>query len=181
MQVIARDLGYKIDKSEAFKGEDGKYYSSEEAWLKQKVKAALRQEDLHQRKIRTKCIEKMFDFMQYKSTDRMPNVFFGRLKVWHDSWGYSYDVIYETMILVSQTIDRIRKTKDFQNDTHRLFYYMGVIQNGFNDGKRQFDLKQKQIAEAEQPVLTAPVIEDVGVSNRKGKIVKLFEGDEEWN
>lgn len=171
MLVIARDLGQKIDRNDAFKGTDGKYYSSEEAFKKLIAKKIL---DSAEKEARAKCVDKMYDFMGYKSTDKMSSVFFGRLKVWNDKWGYNYSEVLEAMNFVTDTIDYISRTKVFQSDTSRLFYYMGVVQNALNDGRREYQRKQKAIEEANKTVV--PVSNEdikVGVIKRKGKTVMI--------
>jgi len=181
MLVIARDLGVKVDKNDAFKGADGKYYSSEQAYQKEKIKQGLRQDDEHQKEMRKKCIDKMFDFMHYDKSNRMPTMFFGRLKIWNNKWGFDFDSIYETMIFVSDVVERAGKTKIFESDVNRLFYFMGIIQNSLNDGKRISENKKRAIEEAKKAEQNAEEINtDVGVSNRKGKIINLFGGDDEW-
>lgn len=179
MLVIARDLGQKIDRKDAFKGEDGKYYSSQDACDRANLRKNLKITDKMEKEARILCIDKMFEFMRYDKTDRMPSLFFGRLKVWSEKWGYNYRYIYEAMCLADKSIQRTWNTKEFDSDINRLFYFMSIIQNLLNDGKREFLRKQRLTEEARKNEVVAEVDTEVGVSGHKGKIIQLF-GDEEW-
>ena len=178
MLVIARDLNTKIDKKEAYKAPDGKYYSCENGYY-ELVKEQKRKKEA--RRHRDDCIDMMYLFMEYGNGYRMPMVFFKRLKDWI-KWGYSYEEILESMKLSSKAINRITTTKEFESETGKLFYLMGVIQNSLNDGKKSIARKQKAIDESVKTTCPEDINIDVGVKTYMSNITQtsLLGDISEW-
>ena len=133
-RVKLQDTGELVSKdtSTIYQAPNKKYYSSEDAYLAIDLDNSCRE----------KCINKMYDFMGYTSTQKISTFFFKRLAEWHD--GYSYSVILKAMELCANAIEYTCRTKSFNNENAKLNYLMAIIQNSLNDAQKlEVHLKQK--------------------------------------
>lgn len=141
----------KIDRMDAYKAPNGFYYSSEEAYCKTK----------EIEETRKKCIERMFDFMEYKSYMKMPTLFYKKLKEWEP---YGYNVIYLAMSLAENGIEQAVKTKTFHDESGKVSYLSAIIQNRLNDAFKIEERNRK--AAADKPKIEVDDVMDIGQKSR---------------
>ena len=142
-----------------------RYYSSEDIWLIGDL------DELN----RKKCINKMYDFMGYESTQKLSTLFFGKLKEWRQ--GYKYNVILRAMELAKESIEYATRTKSFDNENAKIKYIIAIIQNNLNDAlkREKFEKRTKDITKHCEDItdITIPSIA------RKRSDVSLLAGEED--
>lgn len=183
VQVYALDIKEYIDKDFAWLAPNNKYYTSQEAYHKLKRKQAnakyyrKRKRELlnmatgkrmAQKKLNRaesaaykQCIQRMFDWMGYPSTAKMPKFFFGLLGQWHNINNYSYEVILETMSFCEDMVE-YASTKSFESDSNKIRYICAIIRDHLNDGLKQFTRKQRALHEAQKET---KVLSEADVNN----------------
>ena len=119
-RVKCRDTGEYSTSDVAYKAPDGKYYTSEAAYLLSEK----RKED------RGLCIDLWYEILQYQAWQKMPSLVFSKLKSWEP---YGYDVIYATMLGERDSIDWALTNKRFSNDPQCIMYLSAIIENHLND------------------------------------------------
>ena len=112
-QVKCRDTNEICNKNEAYKAENGKYYSTEEGYLKIKYKNRIRQ----------KCIDIVYNnLLSYP----VSSYFTKRLNEYEK---IGYDIVYKCL---ENELPQIKKSMDniiFENDFKKICYLIACIDN----------------------------------------------------
>lgn len=163
MLVKLHDLNNdeRIDRKDAYKAPNGYYYSSEEAY----------QEATKQKKMREECIKYMYDLMGYKTSMKMPTIFFKKLKEW-ESYGYS--VIYKAMCLAETSLVNTLQHKEFKNESNKVSYISAVIANQLNDALKIE--KRKIIIDHDLPEILTDDLNSIGIRHNDKSVRGLIEG-----
>lgn len=119
-RVKCRDTGEYSTSNVAYKAPNGKYYTSEAAYLLSEK----------QKEDRSRCIDLWYEFLQYQAWQKMPSLVFSKLKSWEP---YGYDVIYATMDGERNSINWALNNKRFNNDSQCIMYLCAIIENNLND------------------------------------------------
>lgn len=150
----------------SYKAPNGKYYSSEEAYNKW---------DLN-KKMRIKCVEKMYDLLNYKSFMKIPSLFYKKLSEWEP---YGYDVVLICMNSVNDKVSWIIKNKDFQSETAKILYLCSVFENNMTDALKEKARKERMKESSLKN--NVKEIEDVDLSkvgtSKRGHDVSSLLGD----
>lgn len=127
------DTGEIVEKGTEglFHAPNGKWYSSEDAYLEIDLEAVKRQI----------VIDKIFDLLNYSKSQKISTLFFKRLKEWRE--GYTYQTIDKAIDLSRDGIEFALRTKSFDNETARVMYISAIIQNHLNDALNITKLEQK--------------------------------------
>lgn len=164
MQVYALDIKDYIEKDTAWLAPNHRYYTSKEAYQKlkrkqvnaryyQKRKRLERMAEKSKRIAKKKlneaenlaykrCVQQMFDWLEYPTTAKMPKFFFGLLGQWHATNNYSYEIIFETMTFCEDMVQYALRTKSFESESGKVRYICAIIRDHLNDGMKQFARKQ---------------------------------------
>ena len=137
----------KIDRANAYKAPNGYYYSSEQAYT----------ETIQREALRKKCIDKMYELMEYKDFMKMPTIFFKKLKEWE---AYGYNVVYAAMRLSEDAAQQAIRTKDFASELNKVSYLSAIIQNKLNDAFKA-ETRNAKIA-SDSPKMEIDNIENIG-------------------
>lgn len=125
----------------AFRGDDGKYYSTESAYIKFAKNKEYRQ----------KCIDAMFDVMGYKEKMLLPTLFYKKLQ---DFEGVGYEALYYTFKSQHDSIQWALKNKQFNSETSKVMYIVAILNNSVMDEYKKLQreeyrsAKNQKIAEA---------------------------------
>ena len=98
----------------AYKADDGKYYSSEEAYLKIKCYIAYR----------FKCVEAMFSVMGYKEGMILPTIFYKKLS---ELKNVGFEAVYNTIKSQFDSIQWAINNKQFASEASKVIYIMAII------------------------------------------------------
>lgn len=119
-RVKCQDTGEYSTSDVAYKAENGKYYSSQAAY------SLL----LEQKEDRQRCVDLMFEVLNYQSWMKLPTFFFSKLKTWEP---YGYKVVYDTINGVRQNIEWALQNKRFADESKCVVYVCAIIENHLND------------------------------------------------
>lgn len=162
-KVKLQDTGGFGDSAINYKAENGKYYTSENAYLIIKTNKEYRQ----------KCIDKIAEVLDYQLGMKLPTVTFKKLNEFEV---YGYDVVYETIIQQSGAIDWALQNKQFNQETAKIFYIMAIIQNNIMTEYKKKIAKNKQ---QDKKITTIDVeIEDIKVTSKQTKDISKWLEDE---
>lgn len=148
---IDKDTAYCLEKVSSSGKITRKYYTSEEVYLNWK----------NQKDEREKCIQKMYDILEYQPFMKIPTIFFKKL---NEEWEpYGFDVVN---ICIDNNIDSIKwalKNKRFNGETSKVMYIAAIIENNLNDALKEKSKIQKEIKKGMKN--TAKIIEGVDLNN----------------
>lgn len=97
--------------------------------------------------------------------------------------GYEYEVIYLTMLFVSDKVRDAIRTVKFSDDSHRVNYIMSIIINNINFVQKQYEKSQKASAKLEREtenvfdLMNGPDYEHV--ERKKSSLAEAFAQDED--
>lgn len=117
------DINEKKMCLDCYRGEDNKWYSSEEAWLKVKPDFVAKK---HREKYWKLCIDFMADVLGYKERFPFPSLVTKRLK---ELENYGYDVVYDSMREHEDTLRYYVKNKEFESDLQRIGYLFAIVKS----------------------------------------------------
>lgn len=120
-QVKLVDTGEMSTNDVAFRAPNKKYFSSEEAYIKWNTN----------KEYKNKCIDKMFEIMNYKPKMVLPTYFFKKLN--DDYEGVGYEALYNTMISQTKAIQWALANKSFTGETAKVMYVMAILKNNVMD------------------------------------------------
>ena len=118
------------DSSIAFKAPTGKYFSSEKAY----------KDWANNRDYRQKCINKIYELLEYESYQMLPSLFYKRLSEWT---GYGFETVYRAIGRAEQSICWVLNTKDFSSEVGKLMYITKIIEGQLNDAKKEVSQMHK--------------------------------------
>lgn len=119
MTVLARDLNQKIPKEDAYKGEDGRYYSSRQGYIKANYKKYWN----------TQCENKLIALYNRPLTYIPIKTI---RKKFRELSSFDYRIIHEVIIRRQSNIKDAIDNKDMYDDT-LVSYIFGIINNSYND------------------------------------------------
>lgn len=155
-QVNLVDIpGIKGNTLTAFKvtkNNRNQYFSSEEGYKNW----------LQDNENRFKCIDYMFEIMEYKKTQQLSTRFYKFLKEWRK--GYTYDIILFCMQ------DSIKRNswmlkKEFDTEESKVAYLCAVFRNNLNDAKAKYSRIKKIKAEEAKDIS----LQDINITKNIGK------------
>lgn len=123
-RVKLRDLGIPGDSDTAYKAPNKLYYSSKAAY------DALLESEIN----RKKCIDALFDMLEYKKELRPPSYLYKKLK---ECESYGYDIVYETILDQAENIEWAIHNKEFNSEINKIAYIMSIVQNHLMDIYKQ--------------------------------------------
>ncbi len=171
-RVKLQDTGEIVSKRTPgiYQAPNKKYYSSEDAYL------FIDLENTN----RDKCVDLMYDFMNYDKKMKINTLFFKRLAEWHE--GYPYNVIFNAMTMSAKGIEYANQSKEFISESGKLSYFMAIIQNNLNEALKLENLKKKVRSKVEQHGSLDAMIDGLeNLSNtstiKKGTYVSNLVGD----
>lgn len=167
-RVKLQDLGEFGNSDNAYKGTDNKYYSSEEAYLK----------ILEDKADREKCVEIVFNLLEYEPGQKISTIFFKKLKEYEP---YGYKVILKTLEKSLNSLEWAMMNKNFDSDNGKIFYIMAVVNNNINDVKRECNKEEKLTKQAQKEEKCRIDMPNVDITNigtkKKGSDVSSLLGD----
>lgn len=116
-QVNIIDTGQKGWSDESYKAPNGKYYSSEEAFLNRQKKISLKNQ----------CIDRLMELLDYKPGMKLPTLTYKRIAEYEQPYGY--DVLLDTINAQEDAIRWALKNKMFGSETAKIMYIFAIIQN----------------------------------------------------
>lgn len=150
-KVKLQDTGEYSTSDIAYRGSNGKYYSSKESFEKYNKNKEYRQ----------KCINLMFDIMGYKDNMILPTYFYKSLTKFE---GVGYEALYNTMIRQDGSVQWTLKNKYFNSETGKIMYVMAIYNNNIMDeykkivaderAKKHISAKNEEIAEVSTEIKT---------------------------
>ena len=130
-KVKLQDTGeYGVD-TESYKAPNKKYYSNENAYKKMVLNA----------EYRAKCIDKIYEILEYESFMKIPTYFYKRLK---ECEGYGYDVVYRCMKNKTRDIQWAIKNKDFNSEIGKFMYIWAILNNSMNDALKEVVAERRE-------------------------------------
>lgn len=147
MKVKCVDIDEKRERETAYKAENGRYYSSKEAYVQIK-------EENKRRKWATDTLIELLGFNGYKI---IPSILFKVIASYKE---IGYEALCKTITDQRRSIERAVKTKNFKNDFAKIRYVEAIINNNINNINNSLkkEKRQKDI-----------IIEDVTLNNPKQK------------
>ena len=127
--VKCHDINEKRPMKESYKAENGKYYTSEQAYEK----------ILHDREMREKCYDiykKWFNIPD----DLMCSTYW--MKTVKNYEKYTYDILYATLLQIEDDIQYAITNKTFKTETNTIQYINAIISNNINDVWKQDKAKK---------------------------------------
>ena len=172
--VKCADTGDKIDKKLAYKvtnintngHKTSKYYSSKEAY-----------EKCENNKInRTKCINKMYEILGYKTFMKIPTYFYKWLL---SCESYGYDVVYNCMTKQQLSCNWALKNKDFSSETGKIMYLTTIFNNNMNDSLKEIvSQRRKKSTEYNEQDLIESNMEIHSNPKRNNNISRFLEDED---
>lgn len=157
-KVKCVDTGEQSTSDLAYKAPNGKYYSSEanyKQWEENKT-------------YRLKCIDKMYEIMEYKPKMILPTYFFKKLKEFE---GVGYLALYNTMITQSKSIEWALKNKDFGSETAKVMYITAILNNNVMDEYKKIVKERREARwKADTLILDEEVFLDIPVEQNKKSV-----------
>ena len=128
MLVNCIDLDEKVDKESAYKADNGKYYSSKEAYEKIKL-------ENKRKKWATNELIILLGFEEYKI---IPTILFKVINSYHE---VGYEALCKTIVAKENVIKYAIANNSFKNDYAKIKYVEAVINNNINDIIRESKTK----------------------------------------
>lgn len=166
-KVKLQDTGEYSTSNIAYRGDNGKYYSSKDAFDKYN----------NNKEYRQKCIDLMFDVLGYKNNMIIPTYFYKSLTKFE---GVGYEALYNTMIRQDKSVQWALKTKNFSGETAKVMYIMAIYNNNVMDEYKLLCSTRKTSATANDDNCDS-IIEISETINRKqeSKNISKFLEDED--
>lgn len=130
-RVKLQDTGEYSTNDVAYQAPNKKYYSNEAAYQKMERNAVYRK----------KCIEGMYELLEYKEFMKMPTYFYKRLK---ECEGYGYDVVYKCMQMKARDIKWAIHNKEFDTEVGKMMYIWAILNNNMNDALKQVVAERRE-------------------------------------
>ena len=122
MLVKCVDLnGEKRDREHCYKAPNGKYYSSEEAYLRIK----------EENDWRKKYIELLQSILKHDEHQKIPTLFLGKIK--NTLSTYPAEAIYRTLEKEQKYLEWKIWDGSFKGESHQINYIIKVIEGNIND------------------------------------------------
>lgn len=148
MLVNCVDLDEKIDSESAYKAQNGKYYSSKDAYEKIQL-------EIKRKKWATNELIILLGFEEYKI---IPTILFKVINSYNE---IGYEALCETIVAEEKVIKYAMANNNFKNDYAKVKYVEAVINNNINDVIRK---PKAEISETDDIV-----VDDTKLNNPKQK------------
>ena len=131
--IKLKDTGEKINSDFAYvvkeDGKPNKYFSSKENYEKW----------VANKKNRIKIIEVIYEYLGYDKKNKVPTIFFKRLKEWNELYDYEF-ILYS----IKETLkyNTWIREKEFPSMIARVNYLCAVLQNEFPENVNKFKRKK---------------------------------------
>lgn len=119
-KVKCVDTGDQSTSDLAYKAPNGKYFSSEENYLKWE----------ENKNYRLKCIDKMYEVLGYSPKMIIPTYFYKKLKEYE---GVGYQALYNTMLSQDKSAHWALQNKQWTGETAKVMYLMAIYNNNVMD------------------------------------------------
>ena len=130
-KVKLQDTGEYSTSDVAYHAPDKKYYSSEAAYKKVVTNNLYRK----------KCIDGMYELLEYKEFMKIPTYFYKRLK---ECEGYGYDVVYRCMQIKAKDIRWAIHNKEFNTEVGKMMYIWAILNNSMNDALKEVVAERRE-------------------------------------
>ena len=130
-KVKLQDTGEYSTSDIAYRAPNKKYYSSEDAYKKAVINTTYRQ----------KCIDGMYELLEYKDFMKIPTYFYKRLK---ECEGYGYDVVYRCIQNKAKDIRWALANKDFNSEVGKMMYIWAILNNSMNDALKEVVAERRE-------------------------------------
>ena len=130
-KVKLQDTGEYSTSDVAYKAPNKKYYSNEAAYKKMQINAEYRQ----------KCINAMYELLEYKDFMKIPTYFYKRLK---ECEGYGYDVVFRCMQMKASSIQWALHNKEFNTEVGKMMYIWAILNNSMNDALKEVVAERRE-------------------------------------
>ena len=120
---------------------------------------------------RQKCIDGMYELLEYKEFMKIPTYFYKRLK---ECEGYGYDVVYRCIQMKAKDIKWAINNKDFNTEVGKMMYIWAILNNSMNDAlkeivaERREEERKNKNTETEESVNT-----DIDIDNGEQHTVNI--------
>ena len=165
------DTGEKGNTLNLFKAPNGKWFSSEDAYLKWDM----------DKTFRNMCIEEVRKQLNYEEFMKLDTLFLKKLQEWKP---FGYDVVYNCIKSQANGVEWAINNKSFSNEKAKVQYVSVIYQNhmvdAYKDKQRRLKAEQKRRKDAVEIEEKTIDLSKVGVKNKKGKDVSSLLGDENW-
>lgn len=149
-RVKCQDTGEYSTSDIAYRSDNGKYWSSEAAYIWWKKNKEWKQ----------KCIDLLFEILDYQQGMTVPGI------LWKNFSKYEkmgYEVVYETICGERKSIEWALHNKEFKSEASMIVYVCRILENHMMDYYKAYKSLQK-----EQEKNEAMVIPDaIDVQNKK--------------
>ena len=148
--VKCQDTGESIDKADAYRADNGKYWSNEASYIKWAT----------QKEWRQKCIELIFELLDFKHGQTVPTNLYSQLKKFENM---GYDTVYDTIVDQRDQILWAIHNKEFKQTSSMIMYVGRILENHMMDvyKRRQEDKKREELQER------TIIPENIEVDNKK--------------
>ena len=160
-KVKLQDTGEYSTSDVAYQAPNKKYYSNEAAYKKIIINTTYRQ----------KCIDTMYELLEYKEFMKIPTYFYKRLK---ECEGYGYDVVYRCIQNKAKDIKWALNNKDFNSEVGKMMYIWAILNNSMNDALKEVVAERR--AEEKKNKTTAveeSVNVDLNITEKKQHTVDI--------
>lgn len=130
-KVKLQDTGEYSTSDVAYKAPNKKYYTNEAAYKKMETNSTYRQ----------KCIDGMYELLEYKDFMKIPTYFYKRLK---ECEGYGYDVVYRCIQNKAKDIRWALANKDFNSEVGKMMYIWAILNNSMNDALKEVVAERRE-------------------------------------
>ena len=130
-KVKLQDTGEYSTSDVAYKAPNKKYYTNEAAYKKMETNSTYRQ----------KCIDSMYELLEYKDFMKIPTYFYKRLK---ECEGYGYDVVYRCIQNKAKDIRWALANKDFNSEVGKMMYIWAILNNSMNDALKEVVAERRE-------------------------------------
>lgn len=157
-KVKCVDTGDQSTSDLAYKAPNGKYFSSEENYLKWE----------ENKNYRLKCIDKMYDVLGYSPKMIIPTYFYKKLKEYE---GVGYQALYNTMLSQDKSAQWALKNKQWTGETAKVMYLMAIYNNNVMDEYKKLVTEKREARwKADTIILDEEVLLDIPVEQNKKSV-----------
>lgn len=160
-QVKLKDTGEVSTSDVAYKGLDGKYYSSQKAFEK----------CIKNKEYRKKCIDLMYSVLGYNERMIIPTFYYKELKKYE---GIGYEALYRTMLSQNNSVQWALKNKSFNAETSKVMYIMAIYNNNIMDEYKKMVAEERAMKNLETVYDCNDGISETITRKQETKNIKRF-------
>jgi len=122
------------------------------------------EERKQQNLLKNQCIDFLRNIMGYKPKMKLPTVTFRKIEEYRDTYGF--DVLLDTLKKEEQTIIWALANKDLPQETAKILYIFGIIQNSAGGVWRE-KVKKERMMNRKEPEID---FDNLEINNGKQKV-----------